>query len=132
MLSGASFSLAFSRALGKVIVHVFGELDCETAGELDARLVDAIDGQGNLQIVVDLRATTLIDSAGISVLVDALGRVREKGGELVLSGPTCTVARAFGRAGLDEVFEITPAWAHPAHGGSLSDRGMPVAWSRNN
>lgn len=114
-LDGLNFSLVFSRALGKVVVHVHGALDGDTAYELHDRLVDVIDGQGNLQLVLDLRGMTLIDSAGFSVLVDALARMRKNGGELVLSGATSTVADAFRNAVLDKLFVMTPAWAHPAH-----------------
>lgn len=115
-LDGLDFSLVFRRALGKVVVHVHGALDGDTAHELHDRLVDVIDGQGNLQLVLDLRGMTLIDSAGFSVLVDALARTQMNGGELVLSGATSTVADGFGDTGLDKLFVMTPAWALPAHG----------------
>lgn len=115
-LDSLDFSLAFSRALSKVIVHIHGALDADTALELHERLVDVIDGQGNLQLVLDLRGMTLIDSAGFSVLVDALKRMQKNGGQLVLSGPTSAVTDTFGDAGLDNVFVMTPSWAHPAHG----------------
>lgn len=115
-LDSLDFSLVFRRALGKVIVHIHGALDGGTAHELHERLVDVIDGQGNLHLVLDLRAMTLIDSVGFSVLVDALKRMQKTGGQLVLSGATSAVADAFGDADLQEVFVMTPAWAHPAHG----------------
>ena len=73
---------------------------------------------------------TLIDTAGLSVLVDALERLEKKGGELVLSGPTSDVAQAFGAAGLDTAFEFTPAWAHPSHGGAHSHLGTSAGRRR--
>ncbi len=76
-LDGTNFSVRFSRALGKVIVHIHGALDGDTAHQLKDRLVDAIDGQGNLQLVLDLRRVTLIDSAGFAGLVDALKRMQK-------------------------------------------------------
>jgi anti-anti-sigma factor len=123
---GHHFSLAFSRALGKVIVHIHGALRADNVHELKARLVDVIEGQGNRRLVLDLRRTTLIDAAGFSVLVDALNRMQRSGGELVLSGPTSNVALAFAAAGLDKVFVITPAWAHPARGDGGTPFGRPA------
>jgi anti-anti-sigma factor len=120
-LDRTGFSLVFSRALGKVIVHIHGALDATTAPELKDRLVDVIDGQGNRQLVLDLRRTTRIDSKGFSVLVDALHRQRKRGGDLVVSGPTSDVAEAFVAAGLEKVFVITPAWTHPAHGSASAE-----------
>lgn len=125
------FSLVFSRALGRVVVHIHGALDSNSAQELKARLVDVIHGQGNRQLVLDLRETTLVDSAGRSVLVDALRRMQRSGGELVLSGPTSDVAQSFHDAGLDTVFVITPAWDHPAHGGDHARENQPVRWGRS-
>lgn len=127
MLSGLDFSLGFSRALGKVVVHVHGALDATTADQLHHRLVDIIDGQGNRSVVLDLTRMTLIDPAGSSVLVDARNRMQAQGGELILSGPTSEVAEAFAAAGLDRVLVITPAWAHPAHGGGRTKMGGPAA-----
>jgi anti-anti-sigma factor len=117
------FSLVFSRALGKVIVHIQGPLDADTAPQLKARLVDVIDGQGNRHVVLDLREVSFIDAAGFSVLVNALKRMQKSGGELILSGPTSSVARSFDAAGLDTVFDITPAWAHPARGDGRTNQG---------
>ena len=131
MRRGSEFSLGFSRALGNVIVHIHGALDADNACELKDRLVDVIDGQGNRRLVVDLRETTFIDSTGFSVLVDALKRVQKYGGELVLSAPTSDVAAAFAAAGLDKVFDITPAWAHPAHGNVRTKANKPAGWSHS-
>ena len=125
---GSEFSLGFSRALGRVIIHVHGALDADNAHELKDRLVDVIDGQGNRRLVVDLRATTFIGSAGFSVLVDALKRMQQNGGELVLSAPAGDVAAALGTAGLDKVFDITPAWAHPAQGEARTRADTPAGW----
>lgn len=118
---GHDFSLAFSRARGKVVVHVKGPLDVTTAQELDDRLADVIDGQGNRQLVLDLAGMTHVDDAGVKVLVEALGRLQRSGGGLVFSGATNEVVLAFEAAGLDKVFVMTPNWAHPARGGADTD-----------
>jgi anti-anti-sigma factor len=66
--------------------------------------------------VVDLSATTSVDPAGLSVLVHALGRVREAGGDLTLTGLTADVSQALKSAGLERLFVTTPGWAHPSRG----------------
>ena len=117
MPDGPKFSLAFSRALGKVIVHIHGSLDASTAPDLEARLVDIIDNQGNRQVVLDLRRMTSIDAGGLFVLADALKRMDDYGGELLLSGPAKAVESQLRVGGLEETFGITPEWTHPARGG---------------
>ncbi|MFN2505070.1 MAG: STAS domain-containing protein [Acidimicrobiales bacterium] len=129
-LDGADFSIVFSRALGRVIVHVHGALDWNTAHQLKHRLIDVIDGQGNRDLVLDLKGMTSIDSGGIAVLVDALKRLQKRGGDLVLSGPTATVAAALEAVGLDKVFDITPAWSHPSNGEVRNNVSGRVAWGR--
>lgn len=122
MPDGPCFSLVFSRALGKVIVHVHGALDADTAPALKARLVDIIDDQGNRQVVLDLRKTTGVGAAALLVLADALKRMDDYGGELLLSGPTSAVEDQLRTVGLEEAFGITPEWTHPASGGIGASR----------
>jgi anti-sigma B factor antagonist len=114
---GPAFSLVFSRALGKVVVHVHGALDGVSAPALAARLTDIIDNQGNRQVVLDLRQLTSVDAAGLFVLADALKRMADYGGELLLSGPTSAVEEQLRAVGLEETYGITPEWKHPARGG---------------
>ena len=116
-MSDSGFSVVFSRALGRVVVHVHGELDATTAPILKVRLVDIIDDQGNRQVVLDLRRVTVVDAAGLFVLADALKRMDDYGGELLLSGPTSAVEAQLRAVGLEETFGITPEWTHPARGG---------------
>lgn len=122
MVDGSGFSLVFSRALGQVVVHVRGTLDANTAPALKARLVDIIDGQGNRQVVLDLRKMVAVDAAGLVVLADALKRMDDRGGELLLSGPTSAVAAQLRAVGLDKTFGITPEWTHPSRGGIGASR----------
>ena len=122
MLDRPRFSLVFSRALGKVVVHVHGALDASTAPALKARLVDIIDNQGNRQVVLDLRQMTSVDAAGLFVLADALKRMSDYGGELLLSGPTSAVEGQLRAAGLEKSYGITPEWTHPARGGLNANR----------
>ena len=114
--NGSRFSLVFRRSLGRVVVDIHGALDASTAGQLRHRLADLIEGQGNRQLVLDLRETTLIDPRGLAVLVDAHKRIQRIAGSLVLSGASPDVIRQFEAAGLANVFNLTPAWAHPAYG----------------
>lgn len=124
----SEFSLVFGRALGRVVVSIHGPVNAETAGELQDRLVDLIDGQGNRNLVIELDAMTAVDSAGLSVFVDALKRMQRIAGELVLSGARDNVLRAFRSAGLDKVFAITPSWSHPATGFGRNRLGSPAGW----
>ena len=122
MVDSSGFSLVFSRALGKVVVHVHGPLDANTAPALKARLVDIIDDQGNRQVVLELRKMAGVDVAGLMVLADALKRMEDYGGELLLSGATASVQEQLRAVGLEKTLAITPEWTHPARGGIGASR----------
>lgn len=129
-MDGPKFFLTFGRALGKVVVTVEGALDVDTAPELRDRLVDLIEGQGNRQLVLELRAMTSIDRAGIAVLVDALKRLQRNAGTLVLSGPGQDIVEALAAAGVEKAFAITPAWAHPTYGHGGDHHSSGLGWRR--
>lgn len=127
----SEFSLVFGRALGKVIVSIHGPIDAGTAPELRHRLLDLIDGQGNRQVVLELSGTSRVDPVGLRVFVDAHKRMQRIAGELVFSSPPASVARAFRSSGLDKIFTVTPAWAHPANGPRNTSVRSPARWGRS-
>jgi len=87
------------------ILTISGEVDIYTSPALKSALAAAaVDGCRVL--VVDLNAVGFIDSSGLGVLVGALRRAREAGGDLrVVSGQE-TVARILRITGLDRVFAL--------------------------
>jgi anti-sigma B factor antagonist len=101
-----TFSVHFSRDGGTVVVHATGDLDVASAPQLADALVDVIDDQGSLSVRIDLRGVTFIDSTGLSLLVDALHRVGEKGGTLMLAHPGPSLRRLFGIVGFTQRFPI--------------------------
>ena len=91
---------------GEWIVHVNGEVDVSTSPQVREELASLIDG-GARRIVLDLRETSFIDSAGLGVLVGALKRLREeRDGEIVLRGMLDPVRRVFDITGLTNVFTV--------------------------
>jgi anti-sigma B factor antagonist len=87
------------------IVTISGEVDIYTSPALKAALA-AASVDGCRVLVVDLNAVGFIDSSGLGVLVGALRRAREAGGDLrVVSGQEA-VARILRITGLDRVFAL--------------------------
>ena len=101
------FSLAFSRYNGTVSLAVAGDVNTLTAPQLRRLLTDVIDGQGNLSVVIDFSHVDFIDSAGLSVLIEASKLIKEKGGTLLLSRPRPSARRVFDMTGLDKVVSVS-------------------------
>ena len=90
-------------AVRVLVVH--GDADLHSAPELRERIRGAID-EGATTVVVDLSATTLVDSTSLGVLLGAMKRLREQDGQIRLVVPRPEVRRVFEITMLDGVFPL--------------------------
>lgn len=119
MSTTGGYAIERRRLAGVAVVALSGEIDVAAAPELHEALVDEL---GSARVtVVDLAAVTFLDSSGLSVLVTALRRARERGDDVVLCSPTPAVARVLGLAGLLEVFRIFPDRESATSAGAYGD-----------
>lgn len=95
-------------ATGRTVVHVAGDLDVATVPSLRAGLLALVDG-GARDVVIDLTATTFLDSAALGVLIQTLKRLRTVGGTLRLAAPQPSVDRVLAMTALDRVFFTYPS-----------------------
>jgi len=98
--SVADFTVELSD--GTAVLVVSGEIDISTAPALREHL-QQFDGR---TVIVDLTAMTFIDSTGLGVLVGALKRLREDGGDLVLRGPSRSARKVLDISGLAQIVTI--------------------------
>ena len=93
------FSVTRRRAGDTVVVVPTGEIDLATVDEVEVEL-DAARGEAR-QIVLDLRAVSFIDSAGLRLVISQSRALAAEGaGFAVVRGPT-EVQRVFDLVGLD-------------------------------
>ncbi|MFF4398893.1 STAS domain-containing protein [Streptomyces sp. NPDC001480] len=90
---------------GTTLLELRGEIDILTAAPLGARL-DDLTAVVLADLVVDLRAVSFIDCAGLRVLCRARNRVMERHGRLRLVTDSNQFLRILRGAGLDGVFEM--------------------------
>ena len=93
---------------GVHVVAVTGEIDLFTAPEFKQRMTTPIE-DGVARLVIDLSATTFIDSSSLGVLIGAHRRLRQRGGSLVVVCDTETIVKTFKITGLDGVFTLVPS-----------------------
>jgi anti-sigma B factor antagonist len=92
------------RIIGGVpVVSAPEEIDISNAGEFRAALQSA---GGHATIVADLGLTEYCDSSGLNVLVRALRRVQEQGGELRLVARTSAVLRILNVTGVGKMLKV--------------------------
>jgi len=86
-------------------IHISGEIDVVTAPQLRQLVLDLI-ADGRADIVIDLEDVEFIDSVGLGMLVGALKRAREAGGDLRMVSPRPRVLRVLDITGLTDVFAV--------------------------
>jgi anti-sigma B factor antagonist len=90
------------------VVAVTGEIDLFTAPEFKARMSRPID-DGVDRVIVDLSATTFIDSSSLGVLIGAHRRLKQRDGSLVVVCDNEAIVKTFKITGLDGVFTLVPS-----------------------
>jgi len=90
----------------EVVVVVAGEVDLLSRDVLTTALTEL---QGSSRhLVLDLSATTFMDSSGLHVVLDAFRAQRDADRRFSLRAPSSPVVRVLEMAGLDGVVPISP------------------------
>ncbi len=95
---------------GQPVVILTGEIDLGVAPSLRQRLAELVAG-GRSRICVDLLGATFLDSIALGVLVGALERCREAGGDLCLVVTEPRILRVLEITGLASTFTIRSSHA---------------------
>ena len=90
-----------------VLLAVAGNIDIYTSPELRGELKVALDSHVP-RIVVDLAQVTFVDSSGLATLIEALQKVNEYSGKVILCSLAKTVLGVFQLSNLDSLFDIRP------------------------
>ncbi len=86
---GPRSSFTIRRALGTVVVAVYGEIDFEDWSRIGGVLNDIIDAQGNLDVVVDFCEVAYLEPTAMPLIVHAARQARSHGGRLRLADRAC-------------------------------------------
>jgi anti-sigma B factor antagonist len=87
------------------VLFVGGELDLHTSTAMRDRIESLVaDGAG--RIALDLTSVPFMDSSSLGIVVTALKRQRENGGQLALVGVSGSPAKVLDITGLDRVIPL--------------------------
>lgn len=103
---------------GVHLVAVTGEIDLFTAPEFKQRMATPIE-DGVQRLVVDLTATTFIDSSSLGVLIGAHRRLKQRQGSLVVVCDNDAIVKTFKITGLDGVFALVPTLSDALDGDAV-------------
>ena len=90
------------------MVTAVGEIDLTNAEGLRDALLSALNA-GALGLVVDLTATTFLDSAGVTALVRASRRASATEATVRLAVTAAPVLRVLNLVGIDQLLDVHPS-----------------------
>ena len=111
-----SLNLTESRLPGATVIRVEGEFDLLTAPRVAALLDEVARSRGQDRVVVDLRATEFIDSAGLQTLLSVKRRVNRLGRQLIVVSDAGPVRRMLERSRLIETLGVIAEFDDPPTG----------------
>ncbi|MBU4443800.1 MAG: STAS domain-containing protein [Candidatus Marinimicrobia bacterium] len=89
-------------------IYIFsleGNLDSNTSGNLEKKLIPAID-QNNTKFILDFSKLHYISSAGLRVLLGAAKKLNQFRGKLILCSVKSDIKEVFEIAGLLSIFPM--------------------------
>lgn len=92
-------------------IGVSGDLDLGTLPMFQTAVARLIADHLGATVAVDLDGVTVLDDAGLGVLLGAAGRAREHGGDLVIVCTTPRWLERFARSRLDRAVDVRPRLA---------------------
>jgi anti-anti-sigma factor len=116
-----------ARCNGLVVVAAHGDLDIVGKPLLCGCVAEALQGQGDGLLVIDLAEVSFMDAQGLSALVVSRRYAHALNREFALNRVPALVRRLLGITGLDNTFvALTP----PQAIGSTPAAGVPAAGMR--
>ena len=93
---------------GVAILRTDGYIN-NTGGEEIARRAYGLLEEGSARLLLDLEKTKIVNSIGISILIEILEKVLDQGGRLAFCHLTPTIEKTFQIMGLAQYARIFPA-----------------------
>lgn len=90
-------------------VKISGEVDIYTSDKMKETLNGIVD-EKNIDIQIDCRDLSYIDSSGLGVLIGVLKKLKEKDKNLVIMNARSNIVKLLSITGLDKVFIIRENW----------------------
>ena len=92
---------------GLGVVAAAGYINNE-GGQAVADAVEGLFDQGCSSLLIDLDGTRIINSIGVSILLEILEKLLDNGGQLAFCSLTPTIAKTFEIMGLAEYAKVFP------------------------
>ena len=101
------FSVRSRRGDGYAVLETDLYLN-QVAGEELSKKFDELLEEGYLNFIIDMRKTKVVNSIGISILIEMIEKLRESGGRLIFCNLSNVIEKTFRIMGLTQYAEVQP------------------------
>jgi len=88
-----------------ITAYLFGELDHHSAGEVKTQLDDIIKGCNDLNLVLDLKNLSFMDSSGLGVLLGRYKKLKAHGSRMYLKNANSQIEKVFNVSGIYNIIK---------------------------
>lgn len=99
------FAVTVRKETGFAVINTDGYVN-NLGGEKIAEAANSLITDGTNKLVINMEKSTVVNSIGISILIEIIERLQEIGGKLVFCNLTKTIAKTFTIMGLTQFSEI--------------------------
>lgn len=90
----------------EVTAYLSGEIDHHTAGEMRSEIDGAIERIQPLELILDFKDVTFMDSSGIGLVMGRYRMISPLGGKIKITGANSYITKVMRLAGLDKLANI--------------------------
>ncbi len=88
-----------------VIAHIFGELDHHCADQVKDELDSLIRRFNDINLVLDLKNLSFMDSSGLGVILGRYKKLKAKGGKMYIKNATPQIEKVFHVSGIYQIIK---------------------------
>ncbi|GIW21669.1 MAG: hypothetical protein KatS3mg068_0676 [Candidatus Sericytochromatia bacterium] len=99
------FNLKIDKKTNFAVLRTEGYIN-NLGGERISQEVDKLIEQGIINIIINLEKSTIVNSIGISILIEVIEKLVDLGGKIFFCNLTKTISKTFSIMGLTQYSEI--------------------------
>jgi stage II sporulation protein AA (anti-sigma F factor antagonist) len=97
--------IVVKRQNDNITATLFGELDHHSADKVKAQLDDIIKEYNDMNLVLDLKNLSFMDSSGLGVLLGRYKKLKACGNRMYLKNPNSQVEKVFNVSGIYNIIK---------------------------
>lgn len=100
-----AFQVQIEKRVNFAVLRTDGYIN-NLGGEKIGEIADQLLKEGVINLILNLEKSTIVNSIGISIIIEVIEKLVDHGGKIIFSNLTKTIAKTFTIMGLTQFAEI--------------------------